>query len=54
MLVEETGCAVEFADEETIRSPLPIDVTLLKREMSFSPQSVLDYARRVIRSEVRP
>jgi nucleoside-diphosphate-sugar epimerase len=54
MLVEETGCAVDFADEESIRSPLPIDVTLLKREMSFSPQSVLDYARRVIRSEVRP
>lgn len=50
LLATELGCAIEFADEEPVRSPLPIDISLLAAEMSFSPQPVLDYARQVIRS----
>jgi nucleoside-diphosphate-sugar epimerase len=51
MLIEETGCDVQFADEEELRSPHPIDISLLESEFSYSPQSVVDYARQVIRSE---
>lgn len=51
LLASETGCVIEFADEEPIRSPQPIDISLLVSEMSFRPQLLLDYARQVIRSE---
>lgn len=50
LLASETGCVVDFADEEPVRSPRPIDISLLVSEMSFSPQLLLDYARQVIRS----
>lgn len=53
MLVEETGCEAIYANEEQVRSPQAIDVSLLFREMSTHTHSVLDYARRVIRSEKR-
>ena len=51
MLIEETGCDVEFVNEEELRSPRPIDISLLESEFSYRPQSVVDYARRVIKSE---
>ena len=50
LLMSETGCEIDFADEEPVRSPLPIDISQLTAELSFRPQLVLDYARRVIRS----
>ena len=51
VLEQETGCAVTYLAEEALRSPKQIDIGLLKSEFSFKPQSVLDYARRVLRSE---
>ena len=53
MLIEETGCGVEFANEEELRAPYPIDISLLESEFSYRPQSVVEYARQVIRSEKR-
>lgn len=53
VLVDETGCGVEFTNEEELRSPDPIDVSLLQAEFSYQPQSVVEYARDVIRTENR-
>ena len=51
MLEEEFGCSVSYLSEEPLRSPCEIDISLLKAEFSFKPQSVLDYARQVARSK---
>jgi nucleoside-diphosphate-sugar epimerase len=48
LLVEETGCSIEFVHGEQIRNPQPIDISLLVNEMSYRPTSLLDYARQVI------
>lgn len=48
LLVEETGCSIEFVHGEQVRSPQPIDISLLVNEMSYRPTSLLDYARQVI------
>ena len=48
LLVEETGCSIEFVPGEQVRRPQQIDISLLSNEMSYRPTSLLDYARRVI------
>ena len=51
LLEEEYGCSVTYLAEEPLRSPTQIDISLLRSEFSFKPQSVLDYARQVMRSK---
>lgn len=53
VLVDETGCGTEFTNEEELRSPDPIDISLLEAEFAYQPQSVVEYARNVIRIENR-
>ena len=48
LLVEELGCSIEFIPGEQVRRPQQIDISLLSREMSYRPMSLLDYARQVI------